>query len=220
MTTSSNLDCRRSGTTPRVNLAETAVARLGSAFSRGQRSCENPIDQKRMRLRNRAASFLVICQTLLLSVGLAAAPTLTFAGEESTAFQRANDPTGVWLNSNPVILLTFHEDGTYSADIAGEGAFVPGNDNPGFQITSPTHALWQKTGARTFTATAFALQYNNDTGNFYGLLKTRITGLLDGSGDQMDITISGGIFDLKGNLISSISSETGHFVRLHLDKPQ
>jgi hypothetical protein len=219
MATFSNLDYRRGGTTPKVNLVVTAIAQLGSAFSRGQCSCESPIEQKRMRLRNRATSFLVLCQILLLSVGLAATPTGTFAGEENSAFQRANDPTGVWLNSKPVILLTFHADGTYSADIVGEGAFVPGNDNPGFQITSPTHVLWQKTGARTFMATAFALQYNDD-GSFYALLKTGITGLLNGSANQMDITISGGIFDLNGNLISSIPRGTGHFVRLHLDKPQ
>jgi hypothetical protein len=218
MVTFTNLDYRRGGTTPKVSLVETAVAQLVSAFSWGQCSCENPTDQERMRRRDRTTFFLVLCQSLLLSLGLAAVPTVTLAGEQNKEFQRTIDPTGVWLNSNPVILLTFHEDGTYLADLAGEGAFVPGNHNPGFQITSPTHALWQKTGPRTLKATAFALQYNDD-GSFYAIEKGSLTGLLNESGDQMDVTVSGGDYDLNGKLISSIPSGTGHFVRLRLDKP-
>jgi len=115
----------------------------------------------------------------------------------------AIDPTGVWLNranpNPPVILIAFHRDGTYLADVQGESAFVPNNHDPGFQITSPTHALWQKTGAKTLAGTSFALQYNDD-GSFYGLLKVRVTGVLIDS-DHMDLTVSGGVFDLNGNPI-------------------
>jgi hypothetical protein len=45
--------------------------------------------------------------------------------------------------------------------------------------------------------TSFALQYNDD-GSFYGLLKVRVTGVLIDS-DHMDLTVSGGVFDLNGN---------------------
>ena len=47
--------------------------------------------------------------------------------------------------------------------------------------------------------TSFALQYNDD-GSFYGLLKVRVTGVLIDS-DHMDLTVSGGVFDLNGNPI-------------------
>jgi hypothetical protein len=167
--TKMSLDYRRGGNGPQVSLVKTAATLLVSTFSRGLRSCETPSDQERARRRVRTTFFLFLCQSFLLSLGLATAPTITLAGEENNEFKRAMDPTGVWLSSNPVILLTFHEDGTYSADIIGEGAFVPGNHNPGFQITSPTHALWQKTGARILIATAFALQYNDD-GSFASML--------------------------------------------------
>ena len=132
-----------------------------------------------------------------------------------------NDPTGVWLQrSVPVILITFHSHGTYSADVQGESAFLPGNESPGFQLTSPTHALWKKTGPKTLVATSFAMQYNDD-GSFYGLLKVRVTGVLSASGDQMDLTVSGGVFVLNGNLIPNppFPGSTGHFERLRLEFP-
>jgi hypothetical protein len=169
-----------------------------------------------------ASSFAILCRLLALLLTFAIVPTVAFAQEREHDRGRANDPTGVWLQPNvqQVILLTFHRDGTYSADVAGESAFVPGNHNPGFQITSPTHALWQKTGAKTLAGTSFAIQYNDD-GSFYGLLKVRVTGVLNDSGDQMDVTISGAVFDLNGNLIPNPPpfSGTGHFVRLRLEFP-
>jgi hypothetical protein len=218
MVTFYNLDYRRGGKNPKVSLVKTAVTQLVSIFSRGPHSCEHPTDQERMRQRDRTTFFLVLCP-LILSLGLAAVPTVTLAGEENKEVQRGIDPTGVWLNRKQVILLTFHSDGTYLADISGEDATIPGNDNPGFQLTTPTHALWQKTGPRTLKATAFALQYYNDNGNLYAIEKGTLTGLLSESGDQMDITLSGGLFDLNGKLISSIASGTGHFERLHIEKP-
>jgi hypothetical protein len=219
MVTSYKLDYRRGGKNSKVSLVKTTVAQLVSTFRREPRPGANPIDQKQMR-RGRSTYFVVFCQSFLLSLGLAAVPTVTLAGEENHQFQLAIDPTGVWLNRKPAILLTFHADGTYSADITGEGAFIPGNDNPGFQITSPTHALWQKTGPRTLKATVFALQYYSDTGNIYAIQKGTLTGLLNESGDQMDVTVSGALFDvINGKLISSIPSGTGHFERLRMEKP-
>ena len=78
----------------------------------------------------------------------------------------AIDPTGVWLNSanpNPrVILITFHRDGTYLADIQGESAFVPNNHDPGFQITSPTHALWQTLRVRLLHSSTMTMEVSMD----------------------------------------------------------
>ena len=67
--------------------------------------------------------------------------------------------------------------------------------------------------------TSFALQYNDD-GSFYGLLKVRVTGVLIDS-DHMDLTVSGGVFDLNGNLIPNppFPGSTGHFERLRLEFP-
>ena len=158
----------------------------------------------------------------LLVLLLGIIPIMAFAGERDSGRCHSIDPTGVWLQPNvaQAILLTFHQDGTYSADVAGESAFIPNNHSPGFQLTSPTHALWQKTGAKTLAGTAFALQYNDD-GTFYGLLKVRVTGVLNDSGDQMDITISGAVFDLSGNPIPNPPpfTGTGRFVRLRLEFP-
>jgi hypothetical protein len=76
-------------------------------------------------------------------MALAIAPPVLLAQERDHDQDRdqergkVNDPTGVWLQrSMPVILITFHSDGTYSADVQGESAFLPGNESPGFQLTS------------------------------------------------------------------------------------
>jgi hypothetical protein len=175
---------------------------------------------ERVRPKDFGAWLPILCRLLALLLGIT--PIAAFAGERDSGRCHAVDPTGVWLQPNveQAILLTFHQDGTYSADVAGESAFLPGNQSPGFQITSPTHALWQKTGAKTLAGTSFALQYNDD-GTFYGLLKVRVTGVLNDSGDQMDLTVSGGVFDLSGNPIHNPPpfTGTGHFVRLRLEFP-
>jgi hypothetical protein len=173
--------------------------------------------------RDCATSFPVLCRLLALLLALAIATPVLLAEEGDHERGNAIDPTGVWLNranpNPPVILITFHRDGTYLADVQGESAFVPNNHDPGFQITSPTHALWQKTGAKTLAGTSFALQYNDD-GSFYGLLKVRVTGVLIDS-DHMDLTVSGGVFDLNGNPILNppFPGGTGHFERLRLEFP-
>jgi hypothetical protein len=173
--------------------------------------------------RDCATSFPVLCRLLALLLALAIATPVLLAEEGDHERGNAIDPTGVWLNranpNPPVILITFHRDGTYLADVQGESAFVPNNHDPGFQITSPTHALWQKTGAKTLAGTSFALQYNDD-GSFYGLFKVRVTGVLIDS-DHMDLTVSGGVFDLNGNPILNppFPGGTGHFERLRLEFP-
>jgi hypothetical protein len=158
------------------------------------------------------------CRLLLLSLALAITPMAVLAQEQN----HANDPTGVWLGSGaagPLILNVFHSDGTFSGDFQGESAFIPGNDNPGYQITSPEEGLWQKTGAKTFAGTFFAMEYNNDDGSLYAVDKVRLTGVLNGSGNEMDLMASGGRFDLNGNLLpgSAFQGRTAHFVRQRLE---
>lgn len=160
--------------------------------------------------------FLFQCLSVWFS--LATVPLTSSASDEHG---RHDDPTGVWLTTKPtgpVVMNTFHSDGTFSGDVQGESAFVPGNESPGYQITSPEHGLWQKTGLRTLAATAYALEYNDDA-SFYAVLKLRLTCILNGPGDEMDITASGGLYDLNGNLLpgSAFQGLTAHFVRQRLE---
>jgi hypothetical protein len=134
---------------------------------------------------------------------------------------RGSDPTGVWLaaktTAGGVIINTFHSDGTFFGDVQGEGSFFPGNKSPGFQITSPEHGLWQKTGPKTIAATAYALEYNYD-GSFYAIFKLRLSFVLNGPGDEMDGTGSSGEYDLNGNLLpGSVRGGSAHFVRQGLE---
>jgi hypothetical protein len=161
-------------------------------------------------------SFLFQC--LFVWLALAITPLTSSASDDHG---RGNDPTGVWLTTKPtglVVINTFHSDGTFSGDVQGESAFVPGNESPGFQITSPEHGIWQKTGARTFAGTAYALEYDDD-GTFYAISKFRLNGVLNGPGDEMDITASGGEYDLNGNLLpgTAFQGRTAHFVRQRLE---
>jgi hypothetical protein len=159
------------------------------------------------------------CRLLLLSLALAITPLAALAQEQN----HANDPTGIWLSpetntADHVIINIFHSDGTFSGDFQGEDAFVPGNENPGYQIVSQEQGLWQKTGPKTLAATFFAMEYNDD-GSFYAIDKVRLSGVLNGSGNEMDLTASGGRFDLNGNLLpgSAFQGGTAHFVRQRLE---
>jgi hypothetical protein len=159
-----------------------------------------------------------VFQCLFVWLALAITPLTSSASDDHG---RGNDPTGVWLTTKPtgpVVMNTFHSDGTFSGDVQGESAFVPGNESPGYQITSPEHGLWQKTGLRTIAATAYALEYNDD-GSFYAVLKLRLTCVLNGPGDEMDITASGGLYDLNGNLLpgSAFQGLSTHFIRQRLE---
>jgi hypothetical protein len=187
-------------------------------FYLGRCNDKNPTGQERIPPRNYFRPLLLLSRLLLLLLTLGFAPTLTLAGQERPFF---SDPTGVWITTDGLVILnTFHSDGTFSGDVQGESAFVPGNENPGFQITSPDHGLWQRTGARTFAGTSFALEYNDD-GSFYAIFKFKFTGVLNGPGDQMDLTSSGGNFDLNGNLIpgSAFEGRRTHWVRQRLELP-
>jgi hypothetical protein len=223
MTTFSNLDYHRGGKNLTVSSANTTVTELISGFSWSRCDDKNATNQEPMKPRDCATSFRPFCRLLFLSLALAIAPTAVFAEEENHEHGHANDPTGVWLTTNPAapaVLNTFHSDGTFSGDIQGESAFVPGNENPGFQITSPEHGLWQKTGAKTFAATFFAIEYNDD-GSFYAIFKVRLAGVLNGPGNEMDLTASGGEFDLSGNMLpgSGFQGRTAHFARQRLEFP-
>src|SRR5258708_3588607 len=106
----------------------------------------------RVRPWNAVSLFSVVCRLLALLLALAVAPTVTFAGEAAHDQGHVNDPTGAWLirdGEGLTILTTFHEGGTLTGDVQGEGGFIAGAEPPLNVITTPESGVWQKTGTRT-----------------------------------------------------------------------
>jgi len=103
---------------------------------------------------------------------------------------KGNDLTGVWTQTYPdgtLLLVTFHADGTASADQQGDVVFNP--------VQSHEHGLWKKIGPRMFIASFAAMEYFSDPppspkfAQLYAtaLLQARYT--LYPSGDQYDGTV-------------------------------
>ena len=180
---------------------------------------------QRMRPRDCATSFPILCR--LLALLLVVTPTAVFAGEldndrgKDHERGHAIDPTGVWLQPivEQVILLTFNQDGTFLADFAGESAFVPNGTPPLNTLTTPSHGVWQKTGATTFAATSFAIIYD-DKGSFLALAKNVFSGVLTDSNHLALTLVSSGQFNLNGDRTGEGGSPgTANWVRLRLEFP-
>ena len=178
-----------------------------------------------VRPRNAVPLFPVICR--LFALLLVVTPTAVFAGERDNDRGKdqerghAIDPTGVWLQPivEQVILLTFNQDGTFLADFAGESAFVPNGTPPLNTLTTPSHGVWQKTGATTFAATSFAIIYD-DKGSFLALAKNVFSGVLTDSNHLALTSVSSGQFNLNGDRIGEGGSlGTANWVRLRLEFP-
>jgi hypothetical protein len=95
--------------------------------------CSNMHADDNEARRKPGSSFLsFLFQCLFAGLALAITPLASLASDEHG---RGSDPTGIWLTTKPtglVVINTFHSDGTFSGDVQGESAFVPGNESPGF----------------------------------------------------------------------------------------
>jgi hypothetical protein len=144
---------------------------------------------------------------------------------------KAHDPTGAWLlNTGAGFALTvFHKGGTLTGDVQGESAFDPSAVNPpkppSNVINSPESGVWQKTGWNTFAVTFLTMEYQVDTSTnppsapLFQFDKVQFTGVLNESGDGMEITAALiTTFNPDGSLKESITvpSKT-HGVRIPLE---
>jgi hypothetical protein len=140
---------------------------------------------QRMRLRDCAPSFPLLCRLLALLLAFAVAPTIVLAGEGGND----NDLTGSWFVKNTLVvpggptpppffaLSTFTKDGNFIGDTP---SIVSHPTTPGFGV-------WQRTGARTFALTFRSIESDSD-GNAIGFILVRQTITLNHSGDKWDGT--------------------------------
>jgi hypothetical protein len=161
-----------------------------------------------------------LIRLLPLLMALLAAPTVVFAQQGDNEQGKANDPTGAWLvtdtgagsDGQPSVLATFHKDGTTSADVRG--------DVTGFPVAifvSPEHGVWKKTGARTFTGTFIALEYNRDN-SLFAIFEVDANFRLDASGDQYDSNFVA-YETLPNGQVNNFGPGTSHGVRITLKPP-
>jgi hypothetical protein len=112
---------------------------------------------------------------------------------------KIHDPTGAWLLNTPsgFVLTVFHKGGTLTGDFQGESAFDPTAVPPQNVIESPESGVWQKTGWKTFAVTFLTIEYQvqvdplSDNPLSFPLFefdKVQFTGVLNESGDGMEIT--------------------------------
>jgi hypothetical protein len=167
---------------------------------------ENTTIQERIRPQDCSGSFALFCRLLFLSLSLAVAPIVTFAGEPVHDQGHVNDPTGTWLirdGDGLYIIMIFHAGGTLTGDFHGEAGFIQGAQPPFDIIVTPQSGVWQKTGAKTFAVTFISLEYQGNpqlppNASIYQIDKSQLTGVLNESGGQMQLTALTTIFNPDG----------------------
>ena len=168
-------------------------------------------------------SFPVLCRLLALLLALAVAPTAAFAQEwdHLNGWDKAHDPTGAWLIRNSegqLILTVFHKGGTLTGDLQGESAFVPGAKPPESVIISPESGVWQKTGWKTFAATFITMEYDaNPPFALFEFDKIQFTGVLNKSGDQIELTALVTLFNANGTQKGDSFPDKANGIRIPLE---
>jgi hypothetical protein len=179
-----------------------------SVQSSHDRKSENNTAAKHRQTQEPNAGQLltILCRLLALLLALAVAPTVVFAQEWDQDHEQghANDPTGAWLirgSDGSFILTVFHKGGTLTGDIQGESAFLAGSPPPLDVINTPESGVWQKIGAKTFAVTFLTIEYQvtPPTAPVYQFDKVQFTGVLNQSGDQMELTAVITIFNPDGS---------------------
>jgi hypothetical protein len=189
-----------------------------SAQGCDDRKSENKTAAKHRQMQepNPGKSFTVLCRLLLLA--LAVFPAIAAAQESDNGRDHGTDPIGAWLvtdegtDGQPSVLATFHKDGTASGDVRGD---VTGFPEPIF--FSHEHGLWKKTGARTFTATFVALEYNRDN-SLFAIFEVDANFRLDASGDQYDSDFVA-TETLTNGQVNHFGPGKSHGVRIRLKPP-
>jgi hypothetical protein len=171
-----------------------------------------------------------LSRLLALFVAIAFTPAMLLADDEDhiNGRDKVHDPTGAWLIRNDAegssfILTVFHKGGTLTGDVQGESAFVPGGQVPSNVINSPESGVWQKTGWKTFAATLLTMEYqvqvNPLSAPLFQFDKVQFTGVLNESGDRIELTAAISFYDSSGNQIGdTIQVPTkAHGVRIPLE---
>ena len=172
--------------------------------------------------------------TLCLALGAVSQVLLAQDSDHLNGRDKVHDPTGAWLIRNdaegsPFILSVFHKGGTFTGDTQGESAFDPAATNPpkppsNVQET-PESGVWQKTGWNTFAVTFLTIESQVDTRTspptapLFQFDKVQLTGVLNESGDRIELTAAISFYDSSGNQIGdTIQVPTkGHGVRIPLE---
>jgi len=219
MHSSYNLNYRHSGRNLSVSLVRPARGHVSFFICGDRRNNENTADQRRIRPQDCGGSLGLLCRLLLLSLSLAVAPIVTFAGEPVHDHGNVNDPTGTWLirdGEGLWILMNFHAGGTLTGDFQGESAFGP----PPFNIiVTPQSGVWQKTGAKTFAVTFVSLEYQVSPPDapIYQIDKSQLTGVLSDSGNQMQLTALSTAFNPDGSQKGDSFADTANGIRIPLE---
>ena len=185
---------------------------------------------QRKSMPHYAAPFPILCR-LLLALALAPAVLQAQEWDHINGRDKVHDPTGAWLIRNdaegsPFILTVFYKGGTLTGDLQGESAFDPSATKPPMPPKNvqetPESGVWQKTSWKTFAVTLLTIENQVDPPNttFYQFDKVQFTGILNESGDRMEITeavITN--FNAKGELIGEPIKipSTAHGVRIPLE---
>lgn len=219
MSFSSNLNYSRAVRKLSINLITPAREQV-SLFIFGERGDkENMTIQERVRPQFCSRSFALLCRLLFLSLSLAVAPMVTFAGEPGHDQGHVNDPTGTWLirdGDGLYIIMNFHAGGTLTGDFQSEAAF----GQPPFNvIVTPQNGVWQKTGAKTFAVTFVALEYfvTPPTAPMFQIDKIQLIGVLNDSGDKMQFSALTTNFNPDGSQKGDSFADTANGVRIPLE---
>ena len=114
-------------------------------------------------------------------------------GSWTTQLQRINCQTGDPAALPGRGLITFAKGGTLSETAAGAGASG---------LRGPGHGVWERRGAREYTAT-FIIQLLNADGSFAAWLKSMQLIELSENGDQFTSTVSVEVTNAQGTVINT-----------------
>jgi len=103
-----------------------------------------------------------------------------------------------------------------------EAGFIQGAQPPFDIIVTPQSGVWQKTGAKTFAVTFISLEYQGNpqlppNASIYQIDKSQLTGVLNESGGQMQLTALTTIFNPDGTQKAGPFPDTANGVRIPLE---
>jgi hypothetical protein len=125
----------------------------------------------------------------------AVASELQIAPQES----KKNAIVGTWLGTlgnGHKFLITFHADGTINDSTQGDVS-----TNPGHQVHTPKHGVWEHLGGPQFGFVRWGLVYDLNTGELISYTKIRAVLTIDGTGDEISGSGQAEVLDPNGNVV-------------------